>query len=79
MEYVIKVDQKGTKAIPAASGYIAKPRPISTTKTGARFELVEQAPDAFRFKSRLQVKCYASMRLEKNSALASYDIEELPE
>ena len=79
MTYVVKVDQKGTKTIPAASGYIAKPRPISTTKTGARFELVEQAADAFRFKSRPQAKHYASIRLEKNSALASFAIEELPE
>ena len=79
MAYVVKVDQKGTKAIPAASGYIAKSRPISTTKTGARFELVEQAADAFRFKTHPRVKFYASIRLEKNSALASYDIEELPD
>ena len=79
MEYVIKVSQKGTKAIPAACGYVAKPRPIAATKTGARFELVENATDAYRWKSHSALNAWVSIRVKGNSALASYDIEELPE
>lgn len=79
MAYVVKVEQKGTKTQPAASGYIADIRPVSKTKTGARFTLCEEKEKAYIWKSEKQLRIWGAVRLEKNSALSAFQIEELPE